>query len=215
METLINKRAVVITGGPCMGKTSIVESLERSGYACIPESGRDIIQKELKSKGDKLPWADRFGFGQEMFKRAVADYRQVIDSNTYTFFDRGIVDTIGYLNLCRLTISDEIRLAAAHYRYYDKVFITPPWPEIYVNDRERKQPFEEAEITYKIMKKVYTDFLVLTKTQIKHLPRQTIKVFKFSRNKPVVYQYLPRGDVLWVDYSKKPFDGIMGFSEVY
>ena len=141
-----------------MGKTSIVESLERSGYACIPESGRDIIQKELKSKGDKLPWADRFGFGQEMFKRAVADYRQVIDSNTYTFFDRGIVDTIGYLNLCRLTISDEIRLAAAHYRYYDKVFITPPWPEIYVNDRERKQSFEEAEITYQTMKKVYTDF---------------------------------------------------------
>jgi len=158
METLTNKRAIVITGGPGMGKTSIIESLEWSGYACVPESGRDIIQRQLKSKGDKLPWADRMGFAQEMFKRAVADYKQTVDQQTYTFFDRGIVDSIGYLSLCNLPISDEIRLAAAHYRYYDKVFITPPWPEIYVNDRERKQSFEEAEITYKTMKKVYTDF---------------------------------------------------------
>ena len=158
MEFHNNKKAFVITGGPGMGKSSIIESLERSGYACIPESGRNIIQQELKFKCDKLPWADRLGFGQEMFKRAIADYRQVVDSNTYTFFDRGIVDIIGYLNLCRLPISDEIRLAAAKYRYYDKVFITPPWPEIYVNDCERKQSFEEAEITYKTMKKVYTDF---------------------------------------------------------
>src|SRR5690606_16244268 len=158
MELHDNKKAFVITGGPGMGKTSIIDSLERSGYACIPESGRDIIQKELKSKGDKLPWADRLGFGKEMFKRAVADFKQTVDQQTYTFFDRGIVDTIGYLTLCRLPISDEIRLAATQYRYNNNVFITPPWPEIYVNDREHKESFEEAEVAYKIMKKVYADF---------------------------------------------------------
>jgi predicted ATPase len=34
--------------------------------------------------------------------------------------------------------------AARLFRYRTTVFITPPWPEIYTNDAERKQNFAEA-----------------------------------------------------------------------
>jgi predicted ATPase len=47
---------------------------------------------------------------------------------------------------------------ARNNRYHNDVFITPPWQEIYENDKERKQEFEEAVKTYETMKEVYTRF---------------------------------------------------------
>ncbi|MGI2801313.1 AAA family ATPase, partial [Photobacterium damselae] len=42
--------------------------------------------------------------------------------------------------------------------YYHKVFIFPPWEEIYENDAERKQGFNEAVATYHEMVNAYTKF---------------------------------------------------------
>jgi predicted ATPase len=38
---------------------------------------------------------------------------------------------------------------------YRRIFILPPWKEIYVTDEERKQSWEEALNTYDAMRKVY------------------------------------------------------------
>ena len=156
MDIQINKQAIILTGGPGMGKTSLIEKLGQIGYPCIQESGRHIILAELKSGGNKLPWADQQGFAQEMFNKAVVDYKQAQTNNTRTFFDRGLPDVIGYLMLCKLPISDSLWSAAKTYRYHPQVFIAPPWQEIYVTDNERKQSFEEAEATYEAMANVYT-----------------------------------------------------------
>lgn len=139
-----------------MGKTSLIEKLGQLGHTCIQESGRHIIQAELKSEGNRLPWADRQGFAEEMFNRAMADYKQALNNHVLTFFDRGLPDIIGYLVLCELPIPDSICSAAKTHRYHPQVFIAPPWHEIYVTDNERKQSFEEAEATYEVMVNVYT-----------------------------------------------------------
>jgi predicted ATPase len=49
-----------------------------------------------------------------------------------------------------------MREAAANYRYSRSVFIAPPWREIFAQDTERKQTFEEAVRTYESMVNVYT-----------------------------------------------------------
>ena len=156
MRIQLNVQAFLITGGPGMGKTSLIRELGQQGYACVQESGRHIIQTELKAGGNRLPWADRQGFAQKMFDRAVADFKQVLMEDRTTFFDRGLPDVIGYLKLCGLQMPAHIWSAAETYRYHPNVFITPPWSEIYVTDNERKQPFEEAKATYEAMVDVYT-----------------------------------------------------------
>lgn len=138
-----------------MGKTSVIDMLESSGYCCIHESGRDIIRHEQETNGNKLPWGDRVGFANEMFKKAVADYNTEFNKEEFVFFDRGIPDVIGYLVLCDLPVAGEMWAAAKSYRYNETVFITPPWCEIYVNDAQRKQTFEEAEATFDVMKQIY------------------------------------------------------------
>lgn len=40
-------------------------------------------------------------------------------------------------------------------RYNERIFLLPPWREIYENDDERKQNFEEVVRTYDAMKLVY------------------------------------------------------------
>jgi predicted ATPase len=45
--------------------------------------------------------------------------------------------------------------AAEIFRYHRKVFIAPPWQEIFQNDNERKQDFDEAERTYEAMIETY------------------------------------------------------------
>lgn len=151
-----NKQAIVVTGGPGMGKTSLIEKLGQMGYACIQESGRHIIQAELKSGGNRLPWADRRGFAQEMFNMAIADFERALNTDTQTFFDRGLPDVIGYMTLCNLPIPGDLWSAVETHRYHPHVFIAPPWQEIYVTDNERKQSFEDAKATYEVMANVYT-----------------------------------------------------------
>ncbi|NIY98449.1 AAA family ATPase, partial [Salipiger sp. HF18] len=49
----------VVTGGPGVGKTSLITELARRGFHTNPESGRAIIREEMARGGDALPWADR------------------------------------------------------------------------------------------------------------------------------------------------------------
>ncbi|SEM56285.1 Predicted ATPase [bacterium A37T11] len=167
----INHNAIIITGGPGMGKTSIVGKLSEIGYFCVKESGRHIIQEQLKKGGTSLPWADKNGFADEMLKMGKRDYKNALCLNSLVFFDRAIPDVIGYLKLCHLPIHKNVRRSARCNRYYNTVFITPPWEEIYLNDAERKQSFEEAIATYEMMFQVYTDL----NYAVVEIPRTTVE----------------------------------------
>jgi predicted ATPase len=48
--------------------------------------------------------------------------------------------------------------AARQYRYDRRVFIAPPWREIFHQDAERKQDFDEAVRTYEAMATTYLDY---------------------------------------------------------
>ena len=71
------------------------------------------------------------------------------------FFDRGVTDLVGYLTLIGRPVPDHVLRAAGRFRYNRRVFIAPPWPDIFRQDRERKQSLEEAVRTYEAMVDVY------------------------------------------------------------
>ena len=71
------------------------------------------------------------------------------------FFDRGVPDVMGYLRLMKLPSPTHVLQAATLFRYNRRVFIAPPWPEIFTPDAERKQSFAEAVRTYEAMVATY------------------------------------------------------------
>ncbi|SHH05202.1 AAA family ATPase [Pedobacter caeni] len=155
MKTIDRNNFFVITGGPGMGKTTLLEEMERRKYLCIPETGRQIIIDQLHTNGTALPWKSPLRFAELMFKQAKADFMDYPERNQPVLFDRGIPDISGYLKLNNIQPPNEITNAAKYLRYHPIVFITPPWEEIYKNDSERKQSFAEAVRTYEMMADTY------------------------------------------------------------
>ena len=145
----------VLTGGPGAGKTTVLVELEKRGYRVAPEVARQIIQEQVRDGGTALPWADRKVYTDMMLARSIESYRAHTPSLQETFCDRGIPDTLGYARLIGLEEDAAIRIACERYRYASRVFLAPPWQEIYQTDRERKQDFEEAVRTYETIARVY------------------------------------------------------------
>ncbi|CCB66130.1 MULTISPECIES: AAA family ATPase [unclassified Hyphomicrobium] len=154
----IGSRLVIVTGGPGSGKSSLAAALADAGFRTMPEAGRGIIRDQVAIGGAALPWADQNAFADLMLSWDLRSYReaQAAAEIGIVFFDRGIPDVIGYLQLSGLPVPPQVQRAAEMFRYNNRVFIAPPWPEIFTQDSERKQTIEEAEATYHAMADVYT-----------------------------------------------------------
>jgi predicted ATPase len=150
-------RLFVLTGGPGSGKTTLIEALRQAGFAASLEAGRGIIRDQSAIGGSALPWGDRVLFAELMLSWEMRSYQNAVEQKGPVFFDRGVPDTLGYLRLSELPVADHIRTAAKRFRYSPRVFIAPPWPDIFAQDEERKQTLDEAERTYHALAGVYTE----------------------------------------------------------
>jgi predicted ATPase len=151
------ERFYAITGGPGSGKSSLVEALHQRGYARSIEAGRGIIQDQMAIAGRALPWSDPVLFAELMLCWEMRNYQIAREVAGRVFFDRGVPDVLGYLRLLDLPIPKHVKNAAEVFRYNHTVFIAPPWREIFCQDRERKQDFDEAIRTYDSMVAIYTE----------------------------------------------------------
>jgi predicted ATPase len=152
-------RLVVISGGPGAGKTALIEELCRRGYRSSNEVARQLIQEQMSAGGDALPWADRERYARLMLERSLAAWQEHLQTGGTVFFDRGIPDTLCYARLVGLSReleNDAVAMCQAH-RYWRRVFLAPPWREIYETDVERRQDFDESVKTFERMGKTYED----------------------------------------------------------
>jgi predicted ATPase len=156
MESANFDRLFVITGGPGSGKSTLIEALKTHGIYTMPEAGRAIIQDQVAIGGDALPWSDRPAFAELMLSWEMRSYRAALKLNGPVAFDRGVPDVLGYLRVNGLAIPAHMDRAARIFRYHSRVFISPPWREIFALDAERKQTFEEAQATYDAMTETYS-----------------------------------------------------------
>ena len=148
----------VLTGGPGSGKSSLVAALADEGFHHVPEAGRAIIKEQVAQGGSALPWKNRDAFASLMLDWDMRSYRSAKALHGPVFFDRGIVDIIGYRRLCGLPVSDHLIRTVEGFRYNRRVFIAPHWPEIFTQDRERKQTALEAKQTVDAMVEAYSSF---------------------------------------------------------
>ena len=167
----VTKRFIVLTGGPGSGKSTLLGALRTSGYVCLDEGGRGIIQNQVTIGGRAVPWQDAALFAELMLSWDMRSYRFAEQSAGPVFFDRGVVDVAAYFRLIGLAPPVHVENAVKAFRYNPRVFIAPPWREIYSQDRERKQDFEEAVKTYEAIAATYTGYGY----ELIQLPRETLE----------------------------------------
>lgn len=161
-------KSVVISGCSGGGKSTLLAELARRGHATVEEPGRRIVKEELAGQGTALPWVDPVAFARRAMAIALDDRRLAETRAGWTFFDRGLIDAAAALQAT--TGEAVLETLRDRHRYHQTVFLTPPWPEIYVNDPERRHGFEEAVAEYERLTSAYPEIgyevVVLPKTDI-------------------------------------------------
>ncbi|QOZ34846.1 AAA family ATPase [Bradyrhizobium sp. CCBAU 53421] len=142
----MNCRFVLISGCSGGGKSTLLAELRARGYPVVEEPGRRIIADELASGGTALPWVDTAAFLRRAIDVALNDMAIAKFHSGWVFFDRGLVDAASALQA--LTGEPALRRICSDHRYHARVFMTAPWPEIYVTDAERRHGFEAATAEY-------------------------------------------------------------------
>ena len=139
-------RFVVLSGCSGGGKSTLLAELAGRGYAVVEEPGRRIVREETARGGMALPWVDPEAFLRRALEIALDDRRQAVTSEGWVFFDRGLIDAVSGLEA--MTGEPALAEYGEAHRYHRTVFLTPPWPEIYETDAERKHGFQQAVVEY-------------------------------------------------------------------
>ena len=136
------ERFVVISGCSGGGKSTLLVELGRRGHAVVEEPGRRIVRQELAGDGRALPWVNAIAFARRAVEVALEDRAGAKGSSGLVFFDRGLIDAAAALQ--HLTGESALAPLVKGHRYHRRVFLTPPWPEIYVADPERRHGLDAA-----------------------------------------------------------------------
>lgn len=144
---------VVLTGGPCCGKTTLLNNLAARSYQVVPEAARMVIEEEQRRGSNCLPWKDLYGF-QESIAERILDLEHSFD-DSLLFCDRGIVDGHGYSINGEINTPEIINDLGA--KRYNLVFILDPIP-VYKKDESRKENLEEGRKIHRAIWNAYKEF---------------------------------------------------------
>ena len=162
-------RFVVISGCSGGGKSTLLEALARRGYAVVEEPGRRIVREEMARGGAALPWVNAQAFLHRAIAMALQD-REIAarETNGVVFFDRGLINAA--VAMTHVSGDDVLTPLAQRRRYNGRVFLTPPWPELFANDAERRHSFADAVAEYERLLKSYAtlgyETQILPKTSV-------------------------------------------------
>lgn len=148
------ERFIVISGCSSGGKSSLVAELRRRGHAVVEEPGRRIVNEEMKRQRFALPWVDAAAFARRAMALALSDLKSATALKGWVFFDRSWIDAASALE--HLTGEQTLMRLAQTHRYHRRVFLAPPWPEIYVTDAERHHGFDAAAGEYSRLVQAYS-----------------------------------------------------------
>jgi predicted ATPase len=154
----VQKEIIVIIGGPGTGKTTIIDGLLNRGYCCYPEVSREVTMEAKKQGIEQLFLENPLLFSELLLEGRKRQFHSAVaEPHDMVFLDRGIPDVLAYMHY----IGDSYPAgfdSACREHQYTKIFILPPWEEIYISDAERYENFEQAKLIYGHLCETYQNY---------------------------------------------------------
>lgn len=154
----MQKEIIVIIGGPGTGKTTIINGLIQNGYCCYPEISRQVTAQAQQEGIEQLFLENPLLFSELLLE---GRKKQFVDAHkepqSVVFLDRGIPDVLAYMHYIGDSYPAFFEEACKEH-LYSKIFILPPWEEIYVSDQERYENFEQAKLIHNHLVETYQKY---------------------------------------------------------
>jgi predicted ATPase len=135
----------VFTGGGGTGKSTLIEHLAAAGELTIAENIRAVIREQVETGGRAVPWLDAKACCDLTTDRDIAAFDRLADETRRVFFDRGLMDMHGANGV---PPSPALVEAIRTRRYNRRVFVFPPWREIYAVDAERREDWSRMQAVF-------------------------------------------------------------------
>ena len=154
----MQKEIVVIIGGPGTGKTTIIDGLLDQGFCCYPEVSREVTMEARKQGIEQLFLENPLLFSELLLEGRKKQFESAQkEPHKIVFLDRGIPDVLAYMHY----IGDSYPAffdAACRENKYTKIFILPPWEDIYESDEARYENYEQAKLIYNHLSETYVNY---------------------------------------------------------
>ena len=75
---------IIITGAPCTGKTTILQTLAKMGYSTFDEVAREVIKQELHKGSDVLPWQNINAFSKAVLPFQINNFKKDAEGRMIT-----------------------------------------------------------------------------------------------------------------------------------
>lgn len=154
----MQKEIIVIIGGPGTGKSTIIDGLIAQGHCCYPEISREVTLEAQKQGIDQLFLENPLLFSEMLLEGRIKQFQNALkEPHEIVFIDRGIPDVVAYMDFIG-DLYPERFAAACEACKYSKIFLLPPWEEIYTSDGERYENFEQATLIYNHLVQTYQKY---------------------------------------------------------
>jgi predicted ATPase len=154
----LERKKIVITGGPGTGKSTIINELIKRGFTCFEEISRQVTLEAQKSGVDQLFLTNPLLFSELLLKGRQKQYLDAMNhASNLVFLDRGVPDILAYMDYIGDTYPKTFIDSCKHH-VYDYVFILKPWEEIYISDNERYENFDQAQKIHEHLLHTYESY---------------------------------------------------------
>jgi predicted ATPase len=141
----MQQEIIVIIGGPGTGKTTIIDGLIAKGYCCYPEISRQVTLEAQQQGIEQLFLQNPLLFSEKLLEGRIKQFENAQkEPYKIVFIDRGIPDVVAYMHYIGNDYPNHFDLACTENKY-TKIFVLPPWEEIYTSDNERYESYEQLK----------------------------------------------------------------------
>lgn len=146
---------ILISGCSGGGKSTLLAELGKRGHAIVAEPGRRIIAAQTSPTAAALPWVDMTAFAHRAVEMALLDLSDADQLGGLVFFDRGVVDAA--IALEHSSGVPYFKTLGQNRHYFETVFLTPPWPEIFSQDKDRRHNFSAAIEEFERLERAFSE----------------------------------------------------------
>lgn len=146
----------VLTGGPGVGKSTVIAELARRGYLVLPETYAALYDQAAAKNALEAFFSNPLALYAQLMSEQLR-LEALLPDAASAFLDRSTIDVIAFGTYFNVPMNQEFRNQAQ--RTYDFIFFIEPLPEeCYRNSLKRKESPDESAIIHSLVKETYRDY---------------------------------------------------------